>query len=409
MANLDYDHELKRITVLSPAVEVTIQELYDKSKDEEDFNHIAMTTGVILTATGKEPLGGGTSVGITISMQNGWKLGFEARGTPTSVNVTGGNLVDSSGIVGDQFFQTTNVQIQYASSSSGTLQEAQTLENLKHAVESQAFDHGAGNIFYWNPNSGSDLQDGTNESNAVKTFVKAQTLVTAGAGDVIYCITPDVTGSFTITESLVITKNKLHLRGTGRNQIFDPATATTTIQILNANDVSIKEFEVRGNQTGTNNVLDLHGLRTVLEDLHITNFTGHGISIHNCVNCRMRNLKIENGTGVGEAGAGFHAHNTKDFILENVEFSDMVADGVYIKADTLGATNNNLFRNCTLHNNGGYDINISDANIIDTVIDQDCYLGGDGLGRILNNGTNTKDLDITNQVKQIKGGRSLDR
>jgi len=120
MATLAFDHELKRITV-NPETDVTLQEVYNKSKDEEDFPHVAMTTGLILTASGKESLGGGVQVGITVIMRNGWTIGFGDRGSPVQCNVTGGNLVAESEVIGDQFFQSTNVQINYQSSTSASI------------------------------------------------------------------------------------------------------------------------------------------------------------------------------------------------------------------------------------------------------------------------------------------------
>ncbi len=124
MAVLDFNHNLKQITVLIPDVKITIQEVYNKAKDEEDFTHIAMTTGTICTASGKENLGEGNFIGITMTMQNGWTLGFEERVVDTPVQVLDGNIVAVSGVVGEQFHFTPFTQILYQGSVSPTISVA---------------------------------------------------------------------------------------------------------------------------------------------------------------------------------------------------------------------------------------------------------------------------------------------
>jgi len=120
MATLVFDHNLKRVTI-TPETAVTLQDLYNQAKDEEDFPHIAMTTGLILTATGKEGLGSGVQVGITLIMRNGWTVGFGDRGSAVQCQVTGGNIVAENEVVGDQFFQSVNVQINYQASTSASI------------------------------------------------------------------------------------------------------------------------------------------------------------------------------------------------------------------------------------------------------------------------------------------------
>ena len=135
MATLEFDITNKQITVPSPATEITVQEIYDQSKDFED-SPVMMSHPIICTASGKEPLGAGVFVGITVTMQNGWKVGFEARPGPTTIGVVidGGNLVDSTGVVGAQFFATAFTQIQYASSSSATLTTVLSAQQIRDAM-----------------------------------------------------------------------------------------------------------------------------------------------------------------------------------------------------------------------------------------------------------------------------------
>jgi len=84
----------KIIEVPSPDAEITMQELYNACKvyEAEAPN---LEEAQVCKASGKEPLGGGVLVGITLTLVNGWRLKFEDRPGPTTVvcDATGGNLV----------------------------------------------------------------------------------------------------------------------------------------------------------------------------------------------------------------------------------------------------------------------------------------------------------------------------
>lgn len=113
------------ITVLSPSTVITIQDLVDTCRANEDqlFN---MQHPKIINANGKDSLGGGVFVGITATLQNAL-LAFEARPGPAFVqcNVQGGNLVavDTNGDNIDPILTTAYTQVVRTSSSSSTLQE----------------------------------------------------------------------------------------------------------------------------------------------------------------------------------------------------------------------------------------------------------------------------------------------
>lgn len=91
---LRFDDVAKIIEVPSPAVEITMQQLYNACKVYEAA--IAnLEESQVAKASGKEPLGGGVLVGITLTLVNGWRLKFEDRPGPTTIvaDATGGNLV----------------------------------------------------------------------------------------------------------------------------------------------------------------------------------------------------------------------------------------------------------------------------------------------------------------------------
>ena len=111
------------ITVLAPSVNVVMQDLYDSLRFlESKPENIAYP--FIVSGSGKESLGGGVYVGLTITLINA-QLAFEARPGPTFVRCVadGGNIV----AVDDQnqelfpIYTTDFTQVVTSSSSSATL------------------------------------------------------------------------------------------------------------------------------------------------------------------------------------------------------------------------------------------------------------------------------------------------
>jgi hypothetical protein len=113
------------ITILSPAVSISIQELVNLLRDWEDeptnleYDHL-------ISAAGKEALGGGVQVGVTVILLNA-KVAFEARPPSTYVQceISGGNLVaiDINGDPMSPVEPTAFTQVVRAASSSATIAE----------------------------------------------------------------------------------------------------------------------------------------------------------------------------------------------------------------------------------------------------------------------------------------------
>jgi hypothetical protein len=83
----------------APSVNISVQDVVDTARDSED-EEINLEDPVLISAAGKEDLGGSVSVGITATYQDA-VLAFEARkawtvaGTVTTSDATGRNLIDS--------------------------------------------------------------------------------------------------------------------------------------------------------------------------------------------------------------------------------------------------------------------------------------------------------------------------
>jgi hypothetical protein len=126
MANLSFDKLTKVITVDLPDIEITIQELIDKIRDwEEELEQLSIFK--VADASGKEELGGGIKVGITLTLID-WKITFASRPGPDWVlcRISGGNLVrydSGTQTYGDPIEPSAYVTISLTSSSSATLQD----------------------------------------------------------------------------------------------------------------------------------------------------------------------------------------------------------------------------------------------------------------------------------------------
>ena len=120
MANIGFDHFNKYILHDETDTSITVQELYNSAIDEMDFPHIAMTTGLILTATGKDALGAGEFTGVTLVLRNGWT--FKSRTVPagdTTIKLSGGNVIAESG--NPRFTHVDMVHYEFAQSTSPAL------------------------------------------------------------------------------------------------------------------------------------------------------------------------------------------------------------------------------------------------------------------------------------------------
>lgn len=95
---LQFDRVNRIVTVPSPEIEVSVQEIYDQSQDILDRSDY-MDMDVFVYAEGKTDLGGGKFIVVTLFMLYGWRVAFEARAGPDLVvcEVSEGNIVGRVG------------------------------------------------------------------------------------------------------------------------------------------------------------------------------------------------------------------------------------------------------------------------------------------------------------------------
>lgn len=274
----------------------------------------------ICDASGKEDLGGGVLVGITVKLWN-WKLQFEARPGPTTevVDVTGGNLVAVDGYSTDPSVNFVNpiepsdfVTVTKTSSASATIAELQ-ITDLKYLVENLRQSHSAiGRAIYWNPGTGDDGFIGDAPDRSVLTFGRAQELATDDADDVIFCVIDNTAGGDTfVDDRLVITKRSLRVRGPGKSFVIRPTSGSGHVIDVQADNVEISGIRVDGDGVG---VLG-------------ANLAGIRVNAHD-------NVLVENCWFSGDIGAGIFCSNTLGLQVQNVVSEGVRNNGIHISGDS---------------------------------------------------------------------------
>ncbi len=125
---LTYDKVNKVITVpTSYGTEITIQNLLNDIRDFED-ELTSLDIPKIASCAGKEDLGGGVSVGLTLTLLDDWRLAFEERTGPTWVqcSVSGGNLVAVN--TNGSIYPTAYVTVTITASSSATTADLDAIQ-----------------------------------------------------------------------------------------------------------------------------------------------------------------------------------------------------------------------------------------------------------------------------------------
>ena len=125
--SVDWDVSPRIVTVADSETAVSVQDLYDTLRSLESAPG-GVDNDAIVAGAGKEALGPGLQVGLTITLLNA-KLAFEARTAPPCIQctVSGGNLValDGNGDIMESIKPTDYTQIIRTASSSATLVDPQ--------------------------------------------------------------------------------------------------------------------------------------------------------------------------------------------------------------------------------------------------------------------------------------------
>ena len=123
-----------KVIEVTGVTEVYIQDLYDEIRDFE-YTLRFLSEDYIANAYGKQSLGGGTYIGITLELINDWRIQFESQASPTNCYIRGGNLVAINQYSNDPLKPQTNVHAIIAQSSSATLMDVPGLDDLPDMVD----------------------------------------------------------------------------------------------------------------------------------------------------------------------------------------------------------------------------------------------------------------------------------
>ncbi|OGE32211.1 hypothetical protein A3C59_04205 [Candidatus Daviesbacteria bacterium RIFCSPHIGHO2_02_FULL_36_13] len=354
-----FDRVIQVDSLNNTQISVSVQDLVDEIRDYEDELDF-MDYEKMMEATGKQDLGGGVTVGITLELINDWRLSFEARTAlegMTICTVTGGNLVATNQYSNNPIKATDFVQVTIAQSSSATIIEPPSDTNLLYLVESLRGSHASiGNVFYWDPTSGIDTNDGTTPAKATLTFAAAQTLAAAGNNDIIFALSTASSGITTVTETITITVPTLKLRGPGFPFQFVPGAGPTADTItISADSVEVSGFYIKSATGGTYDGISITAGsdNTLIKDCWISEATGNGINIPGgSITTRtvIDTCAIEDCTGDGI--------NIGDFTTR-AKIKQCILSGNDNGAVLAGSNSrDNIFENNLIFNNTTYGINI---------------------------------------------------
>jgi hypothetical protein len=220
-----FDKNNKLIIVEAPDVEVTVQEIVDAVRDWQD-ELINMEVEEIIQASGKESLGGGVQVGITLELINDWRLSFEDRGGPSwdICTVAGGNLVATNAYNDEPIFPSAYVNTVIAQSTSASLISASgaslTVADIPEIVDG-VWDEGL-----------DDHQNVGSTGEALGVAASGGTLTYAGIADAVWDeaaadhLTP---GSMGESQDLAASGSSLTYDGIADSVWDEPLSGHTTI------------------------------------------------------------------------------------------------------------------------------------------------------------------------------------
>lgn len=374
----------KVIQVDSPQTSVTIQDLVNQIRDWED-ELTNMDYSKVCDAFGKQDLGGGSFVGITLVLLDGWRLSFEARAGPSTevMTVSGGNLIgeDELGNQQNPIYPTAYTQVVIAQSSSPTIITPPEDLNMLYLVESLRGNNAAlGDIYYWDPANGNDINDGTTPSDAVKTFAAAQALAADGNNDIIFALATDTSGITVVDETINITKDGLKLRGPGYQFQLTPTTSGSDTITIGANNVEVSGFYVTTAAGGTDNGVTVTGTNDLVRDLWIDGVTGNGIDLEASTRATIEKVAVENSTGNGiQFGDSTTRTTVSTSIIDgNVDGIDLTGTGI----------SDNIFENNLIYNNSGWGMDIG-ANVTRTIVRLHHTFANNTSGDTQDNGTDS--------------------
>lgn len=238
--------------------------------------------------------------------------------------------------------------------------------NMDLAQHLRGFHTHQGNTYWVAPVNGSDAGAGT-RADPYKTINAAIVdLVTSGNHDTIIVLADASPGVTTHTSAAAIVCNKRYLSilGPGRDMIITRSTNGPTFQIV-ADGIEISGFQLGSEGASATS----SGVDIIAVDFHrihniwFLDTQGDGINCVRGSNCQFHDNHFE-GTGVADSGQGIHisgaggAENANDNEIYDNHFAGTAGTAILIDDGTTDDTA--IYRN-TIHNSGGWAIDVTDS------------------------------------------------
>lgn len=375
--------------------EVTIQDLVNQIRDYEDELDF-IDYGKICDAFGKQDLGGGEFVGITLVLLNNWRIQFETPGSSPTLTryVRGGNLVATNDYDNNPIKASDYVTVIVAQSSSPTIATPDSDYHLMYMIENLQGTHkSVGNVFYWDPTGGDDTNAGTTPTTAVATYSAAEALCTAGNHDIIFALANDSSGVTTFASPITITKDTVKLRGPGYQFQLVPSSSGSDTVTISASSVEFSGFYVKTAAGGTDDAITVSSgeNNVIIKDCWIDTPTGSGVVIDGASRTKIQTCAIEN---AGSVGIQINDSSTLSKIT-NCIVTGSTGDGVDIAGSS---SSDNIFETNLIYNNGGYGVDIG-TSVTRTGIRLNHTFSGNTSG-------STRDLGSNTFIETPSGGAS---
>ena len=263
-------------------------------------------------------------------------------------------------------------------------------------IESQRGGHthqpSTGSIFFIAPNTGASHGSGARGgiSDPYASVQDAHDNAGSDHGHDLYILVADADGTVTtMSEDVLITDGYALIRAPGRDFVWQP-TANNTVAIsctgdgLELSGFQIDDFNGTGSQVGIQ-ITDADF--ALMHHLWLNATRGDGVNITRGTNCIIQDSHFI-GTGVSGSGQGVHivgtAGTSDDNVICDCHFADTGGDAIIIEN---GTTNDTEIHHNTIHNAGGWAINVGASS--NTAQVHHNVMGNNTSGDITDTGTDT--------------------
>ncbi|KKM65867.1 hypothetical protein LCGC14_1486970 [marine sediment metagenome] len=333
-----------------------------------------------LRTVGGDPVTAERDLGDTYFLLNGWRI--RPQEADHRLEAEGNLYTDPFGFSAYvQVTGTFNVMVESTVSNlvDSTIARLE-IENLQFLIESQRASHSAyGDIFYWDPENGDDSNDGTTSEDGVKTWAVVHDLCTDGNHDLVIALATAAAAPTEVDDQIIITKNYLFVRGSGRDFHIHPnTTGSSGVIIRECEGSEVSGMIICAGLSGTAVRVDKADF-VLLETLWVEDSTGCGIVISGSRQSQILYNNIE--------------HNAEEGIifLDGCEephlFGNHIEDNGSHGVDIRGGRGVHLEIN-HIHDNQGYGVRIGPA-AVRTEIKRTNNIFHNGLGAVLDLGTRT--------------------